>query len=208
MKTRIRPRTTSPRIVNEIQTLAIQGYTWAAISRTLELKFGGEAPSERTVQNILREWRGTRSEERWSFAEDADPDAAVVLPTLRGVMNLTVGRIASFSPAEASWIKKVYRLCPALEPELIYVVSLHYLAAGDDTTGLDVTCAYLLSGWDNEPDGRERSQEYLAFLRSREDARDEAGTSLAYSLFLAWGLPTEDLDEMLREPGGVKLPST
>lgn len=170
-----------------IEALALRGWTPASIHRhlTRQPKFRSRAPSARTIQRIVKALSPHDPSGPWSLGDD-DVDAALVLPTLATVIEETDGRKLQLTRAEVSWVARIRRVAPDLEPWDAYVVAVQYMLCleyGDSTTELDAWLAF--APWREGP-GRERYQAaiargHLQGVVSTEGYPEEALKALTFS---------------------------
>ena len=109
-----------------------QRETGAAIYRKLRDQFPDRHPSEKTVQNIIREdLTPPDPSGPWSLADpDVGPaDAGVVLETLGHLLVESEGKIAFVSRAEARFVALIRRSVSEIEPLNAYGLARRYLRA-------------------------------------------------------------------------------
>lgn len=98
-----------------------------------------DAPSERTIYDLQREMRPAAGP-GWRMATADPDDAALILPVLGAVTRNSDGRIGHFTNQTASWIARIRRVAPALDPIATYRWAVRYQStttAGRDTGDLD-----------------------------------------------------------------------
>ena len=111
---RHRQSTWPPEVMTRIKDLALEAPDSSAKVVAEQLKEEGfkDVPSERTLRDMLKEFRPPKPTDIWSLAKASDEEAALVLPVLREVVDRTGGQVASFSTAMAQQIAKIRRLIP------------------------------------------------------------------------------------------------
>jgi hypothetical protein len=137
-------RQVSVEIHREITNLAFEGYGPAQIHRKL-FPYGPESPgyiSEKTVQRMVRDFRGSGSSEPWSFlTADAD-EAALVIDVVAWGVAVTWGRYRPFKE-EATWIARVRTAVPDIPVDwALYVAGGYWLLSkqsSPDSRALDHT---------------------------------------------------------------------
>ena len=106
-----------------IEDLAARGLGPTQIKNQL----GDDAPSLRTIQDIVREKSGPDPSGRWGL-NDADPDdAALILPALADIIQETEGRRAYLTRAQAELIGRIRRVAPELNGWAVYRLARLYL---------------------------------------------------------------------------------
>jgi len=163
--TRNRRRNLSGDVGKRLSELYFEEHRATAIANKLVEEFGANAPSVRTVQEIVREYReneeGTAGIEPWSLSKAADgEEARLVLEVLDAVIEQTEGRRRTLTGGEAAWVLKLRRAATTLPQWNVYCLSRLYLqrvAAKKGTGDLD---AYIAAeAWLPEKMGR-----YSAFV--------------------------------------------
>lgn len=107
-----RRRNIEPEVMRVIEAGIAARLTASAIHRSLlrDAHLHPMTPSLRTVSDVVAQSsREITPPENWTLAEDADPDAGVVLDTLARVIEFSRGRVRTFTKPEAMWIKKLFR---------------------------------------------------------------------------------------------------
>lgn len=148
MTKRQRRRRIDPDIMEAIEDMAAKGIGGAAITRALEKdgRFAGRVPSERTVQNVVRELSPPDPSESWSLADAADgEEAAMVLPVLAAVIRASAGKVSMVTRSEADWIVKLSRVAGDLPAWALYRLAGKYQrcqVSGRPTRALDILVAF------------------------------------------------------------------
>jgi hypothetical protein len=109
-------------------------------------RYAGRVPEERTIQQIIRPFRGDRRDPsgQWSLAAVAPRDAgaaSLVLDALQAAYVASDGRVTTVTNAEAEWIERIARARPDLPPEDWYAYARMFLVRGDDTEDLQLSLA-------------------------------------------------------------------
>ncbi len=131
-----------------IEEMAAKGVNGAAIARALgvDQRFAARAPSERTVQNVVRELSPPDPSEPWSLADAADgEEAAMVLPVLAAVIRESAGKVSMVTRSEAGWIVKLSRVAGDLPAWALYRLAGKYQrcqVSGRPTRALDILVAF------------------------------------------------------------------
>ena len=153
---RHRGRTWPPDMIARVKNLALEhpGLSAKGVSDQLkEEEFKGkDVPSERTLRDLLKEFRPPEPTETWSLAKASDEEAALVLPVLREVIERSGGEVTSFSTAMAEQVARIRRLVPdkpwpatLLTFWDLYVLAVEYLLAKERKqlpTGADAYLAF------------------------------------------------------------------
>jgi hypothetical protein len=129
---------------------ALPGLTSKSIKAELDRVFGEDAPSERSVDTIVRAAR-QQSREPWNFAE-ADPDEArLVLPVYRALIEWWPLHPVVLTAGQAAWIAKIRRVAPDIPLEEAGRAALSGIGvAGPDGDTLRDFLAY--APWRSEAD--------------------------------------------------------
>lgn len=77
-----------------------------------ENKLKSPPPSKRTVERIVKEWRGVDLTGPWNLYTAAPEDVPLVLPVLAAVINWTQGAITSLTNGEARIIANIRSVAP------------------------------------------------------------------------------------------------
>lgn len=148
-RTRNRRRNLSVDVNKRLSELYLEEHSATAIANKLLEEFGANAPSVRTVQAIVRDYRaneeGTAGIEPWSLSKAADgEEARLVLEVLDAVIEQTEGRRRTLTEGEAAWVLKLRRAAATLPQWDVYRLSRLYLqrvAAKEGTGDLDAYIA-------------------------------------------------------------------
>lgn len=160
MAKRKRRRLVEVDVLAEIESLAtIAGASGSAIHRTLaaDERFADrELPSERTVQDIVRELDYRDDSEPWSLTSAAMPDeGALVMPVLGELIRREEVEQTHITRAEADWIVRIRRAAPDMPLFATYRFARFYLALEDSdrADGLavgDLDAVMALRPWSDE----------------------------------------------------------
>ena len=149
-----RGRTWPPKVMARVKNLALEHPALSAKGVSDQLKEEGfkgkDVPSERTLRDMLKEFRPPEPTDTWSLAKASDEEAALVLPVLREVIERSGGEVASFSTPMAEQIARIRRLIPDKPwPAIlltfwdVYVLAVEYLRAKERKQLPDGADAYL-----------------------------------------------------------------
>jgi len=112
-------RRISGEIEDRIAVLAQREPRWSAgqIYEQLLLEYDENKlktppPSKRTVERIVKEWRGVDLTGPWNLYTAAPEDVPLVLPVLAAVINWTQGAITSLTNGEARIIANIRSVAP------------------------------------------------------------------------------------------------
>ena len=164
-RTRNRRRNLSDAVGKRLSELYFEEHRAIAIANKLVGEFGANAPSVRTVQEIVREYRineeGTTGIEPWSLSKAADgEEARLVLEVLDAVIEQTEGRRRTLTGDEAAWVIKLRRAATTLPRWNVYCLSRLYLQRVGAQKGTGDLDAYIAAeAWLPEKMGR-----YSAFV--------------------------------------------
>jgi hypothetical protein len=141
-----------PHVQNQIQQLALEGFTPTQIERTLQAKrqllekWGTNVPSLRTVQRVVREMSPKETSRPWTLDESdgLEPDTLrAVLDVQRTVIERTRGRRISLTVAEVGWIARLHSAAPELDSwDLFWYTSLYLGRGKGQTVDLDSLVAF------------------------------------------------------------------
>ena len=151
MARRKRKRSWSPSVVARIKEMAVSEVSAGAIERQLELEAGtGEAgfgpndvPSRRTIHDIVVEYTPKDDTDPWELADAEADEAALVLPVLATIIEKTEERRSHVTQAEAQWIVRIRRAAPDLDPWMVYLIALNYMACAQHGVPHNHLDAYL-----------------------------------------------------------------
>jgi hypothetical protein len=136
-------------IESKIRELALLGWTAPQIDRWGKAReeFKGRWPlAVRTVRRVVDRHVPRGAPPDWWSLADADPDeAALVLPTLREIVEGGYVPIYRLARGLADWIVRVRRAAPSIPPSWALDVALNYLGCaqeGEPTHGLDLLLAF------------------------------------------------------------------
>jgi hypothetical protein len=118
----------------------------------LEIEFGEQAPSLRTVQELFRQFQPGEDDEAWAFGQETPEDDALVLPVLAVVAEVRGYQIVSEKPirqSAAQWVIRVRTAAPQIGAADALELALRFAAA--DRLGWDTQLLALglaLNAWD------------------------------------------------------------
>jgi len=165
-RTRNRRRNLSGDVGKRLSELYFEEHRATAIAKKLLEEFGANAPSVRTVQEIVREYRKNEDAawdaiSPWSLSKAADgEEARLVLEVLDAVIEQTEGRRRTLTGDEAAWVIKLRRAATTLPQWDAYRLSRLYLQRVGAQKGTGDLDAYIAAeAWLPEKMGR-----YSAFV--------------------------------------------
>ena len=137
-------------------------------------EFKGRIPSIRTVQRMVKEFRGEKPPPSWHWSDHQGKDARVVLDVLKAINESQwpyPGEMRTLTKEEADWVVKISNVASGLVPKLVFEVARTYVVwqrLGLSTSWLDFFLA--MTPWKDkrslenylEP-GREQWTEDLKF---------------------------------------------
>jgi len=151
--------TTDAEIVATIPQLAMLGHSAREIHRIIHAdpRFADrERPALRTVQAHVSKLHVRDSSGIWSLAA-ADPETSgLVLDALATIIDVSEGRVTTFTVAEAAWIEAIHRARRDIPAEDAWYLSRFYVTRerhNEPTDDLDAYLAY--APW-RDNDARER----------------------------------------------------
>jgi hypothetical protein len=133
----------------------------AEIFALLKKQFETDAPtSAKTVERHVKEWDKLRGSDFWTV-RDADPaEAALVLPVLREIIELTDGQVNRATKSEAAWIARILRMRPDLQRTdaafVVFLLAMDYAhrtqADQPQPTDDDLDYFLVFAAWPEEPE--------------------------------------------------------
>ena len=100
-------------------------------------------PHIRTIQRIVRENTPQDPSAPWQLAEASGGDAALVLPVLAAMIEVSEGRLKALSTAKAEWIVKLRRVADDLPLWAIYELTIKYMLRRERHNPTDDLDAFL-----------------------------------------------------------------
>lgn len=119
----------------------------AEIHRKVHEAFPKDAPVEKTVQNIVSSRRPDETGAWEPTVAAPDIDAALVLPLLAHVIEVTEGKRRHLTLAEARLLTAVRTAAPTIAPAAALALAREYISATTPTYDLDAFLAF--APWDN-----------------------------------------------------------
>lgn len=113
-------------VLEAIEGLALRGFTPAQIDKELASREMADIPTTRTIRRIVADLAPRDPSTPWHL-QDADDEAALVLPVLAEVIVQSEGRTRTLTRGEADWIARIRRAAPDYA-DLFRVYSLARLA--------------------------------------------------------------------------------
>ena len=92
--------------------------------------FQGRLPSIRTVQRMVKEFRGEKPSPSWHWSDYQGEDARVILDVLKAINERTwpyPGKPRMLTKEEADWVVKISKVASGLKPMLIFELARTYV---------------------------------------------------------------------------------
>ena len=184
----------------------------------LVAEFGpGDAPSQRAIQNWVRNFRHPDESEMWSLSDGAaGVDAALVLEVLRALLRLSNYRAVGITVEEARFLTAIRVAVPEIHPLLAYNLAVLYAGRRASEHGTaDIEALLALRPWTDaayahyEDMYRKRVEAGGSVeprnLRSPSDTRMPITTETIGALEV-WFHNAQEWDDALREIGEADEP--